>query len=311
MDAARARVLVTGAGGFIGRHVAARLRRLRPEVEVTEVFRRGPAGIGVDLGDAGAVRSLVSGWRGTHVVHACGGHPQLSEPELERVHAGATRNLLDALAGLGRTVRFVTLGSGGQYAAQDPALQPELTESHPDDPRSAYAASKAKQEDLVAAAARQGIVQPTFLRVFNVIGPGQRPPFLVPAILAQLRDPGSSALRLGNLASVRDFVDVRDAADAIVACLCTPETIGERVNVCSGSGTRVDELARRLATAAGRAPAFPILEVPMPPPAIAYQRGSRTKIGTLCGWQPRHGLDDTVREIWRRAHDGSPPDPGD
>ena len=296
VDLDSAKVLITGARGFIGRHV---VRRLHSLANIALIEDRRPADRPrIDLLDRSAVQRLVNAGHISHVVHACGSHPQRSAEDLFLVHAVATQNLLDALANAGRVVRWINVGSAAQYGPQDRTTEPELGEAHPDQALSPYAASKAAQEQLVASAAHHGLVQPTFLRVFNAIGPGQSAPLLVPAILDQLHDPSTSVMRLGNLACVRDFIDVRDVADAIVACLQSAPTSGERLNVCSGSGTAVGEIAALLVAAAGRDRALRVVEVPMPSPAILYQRGSRRRIEALCGWRPRYALWETVRDIW-------------
>ena len=306
MDGDRPRVLITGARGFIGRHV---VQRLRSHAGIDFIEDRRPEDRpGIDLLDRSAVQELVSGQRISHVVHACGGYPQRSTEDIFHLHVVTTQNLLDALASAGQVVRWINIGSAAQYGPQDPTTEPELGEEHPDRGLSPYADSKAAQEQLLAAAAHRGLVQPTFLRVFNAIGPGQAVPLpgqgalLVPAILRQLRDPSASAIRIGNLACIRDFVDIRDVADAIVACLRSPRTSGEKLNVCSGNGTGVGEIARMLVAAAGRGDTLPVVEVPMPPPAVLYQRGSRRRIEALCGWRPRYALWETVRDVWEAAN---------
>jgi nucleoside-diphosphate-sugar epimerase len=303
-----ARVLVTGARGFVGRHVLRSLACAWPEAKAIALVRSAdgdaaPAveSLVVELLDAEAVVRAVRDSGCTHVIHAAGGSAALAARELFLVHAVATRHLLGALAASGRTIRLVNVGSSAQYGAQEPREQPELDESRPDRPASTYAVAKCEQELLVRAAAAEQDVEATYVRLFNPLGPGQRGPFLVPEVLTQLRDEKQSALCVGNQSAVRDFVDVRDAADAIVACARMPLAAGEQLNVCSGTGTSVGELARRLAAVAGREPDFPILDRPMPPPSIPYQRGSRRKIEKLCGWRPRRTLEETLRDVWEEA----------
>ena len=293
------RVLVTGARGFLGRHILHSLSR-RSEFEVV-ADRRLEDRPAIDLLDRAAAQHLVTEMCPSHVVHACGSHPKRAMEDLFLVHSVTTQNLLDAFAQAGQIVRWINIGTAASYGAQDPEIEPHLEESHPDQVLSEYAGSKVAQEQAVAAAAECGVVRPTFLRVFNAIGPGQSGPFLVPAILEQLRGSCRSVLRLGNLDCVRDFVDVRDVAEAVVTCLRFPRTNGEKLNVCSGVGTRVDEIAYMLMAAVTRKRDLRLDAVPLPPPAIRYQRGSYRRIEELCGWRPRYTLAETVRDIWQEA----------
>ncbi len=292
------RVLVTGATGFVGRQVVEALRELWPEAEVVAHGRRSLLAPG-SLTDPAVARNLVSRARPTHVVHACGGGPAARPAELEALHGTTTENLLRAVAESGRPVRWLNVGSSAVYAPQDAAREAPLGEGEPDRPVTDYARSKLLQEGLVRAAARTGAVEPVFVRLFNTIGPGQEGPFLVPALVAQLLDPDAAAIRLGNLAAARDFVDVRDAAEAIVALLRCPIAAGERVNVCSGEATTVRRLAALFLSVSERE--LPLLETSMRPPALLFQRGSRHKAQALCGWRPRRTLVETVRDTWEAA----------
>jgi nucleoside-diphosphate-sugar epimerase len=296
------RVLVTGARGFIGRHVVRSLRALWPEAVVLEQYRGATGLLGADLLDAPAVRRLVAQSRCTHIVNACGCHGRRPLRDFFLLHCVVTGHLLSAVERAGTPVRWFNIGSSAQYGEQDPVRHPVLDENYVDDPRSAYAVSKSAQEQLIASSAERGWVEPVFLRFFNPIGPSQQKPFLVPTIVDALRrgNDGRARLRL-NTDHVRDFLDVRDAGAAVVAAMRSNRSSGERLNVCSGRGTRVGELARLVAQAAGVEPLFEYDADPELEESITFQRGSFEKINRLCGWQPQVSLVQTARDIWAAA----------
>ena len=100
----------------------------------------------------------------------------------------------------------------------------------------------------------QDCVDPVFLRLFNPIGVGQQPPFLVPNLVGQLLETRKGVLRLAieNPGTVRDFVDVRDVARAVLDVIRLPVAGGLKLNVCSGRATALSDLARLPAGVAGR-----------------------------------------------------------
>jgi nucleoside-diphosphate-sugar epimerase len=255
---------------------------------------------GVDLLHGPSVRALVESVRPTHVVHAAGGHGRQEPRELFLLHAVTTAHLLQELAAASPQAVFLNVGSSSQYGAQDPAREPLLEETHLDRPSSVYAVSKAAQENLVAASAAEGRIGAIYIRLFNPIGAGQSGPFLVPRLLEQLEaaTDGCARFRLANLEAVRDFVDVRDAAHALVLALRSPSALGQRLNVCSGNGTSVRELATIFGRTRGLVAEFDAL--PSTGGEIAYQRGSNERLRQTTGWQPAYSLEATV--AWISGH---------
>jgi nucleoside-diphosphate-sugar epimerase len=298
------RVLVTGALGFLGSHIAASVQRGWPEAELFAADLRAAEGpLRANLAEEAEVARLLEHACPTHVVHAAGTHGQASAKDAFLIHAVATEVLLRGLEKRGTPVRFASIGSSSQYGRQDPSSEPELLESHPDQPLSAYAVSKCAQEQLVAAAAAKGLVEPVYFRVFNPIGPRQAGPFLLPSLMRQLREApaGGGApvlLTVANRDSVRDFIDVRDVGDGAVAALRAPRAAGQRLNLCSGRGVSVEALAEALARAAGREVRFGVDPGLTRRPDIPYQRGSTAKMALLAGWRPAYALDRTLAEAW-------------
>jgi UDP-glucose 4-epimerase len=285
-------VLVTGAAGFIGAPLAAELLRRGERVVGLDDFSIGaqtrlPEGIDVvsaDLRDRDAVRRAVGEAEPRAVVHLaarhfvpwCEAHPE----ETRAVNVEGTRNLVEALAGDGR---LVFASTGDVYA---PAAAPHR-ESDPTRPEGVYGESKLAGEELVAA-------HPSALslRLFNVYGPGETNPHVLPAILEQLRR--GDTLRLGNVDSRRDFVFVGDAVAAIAALLARPDATGA-LNVAGGEPRSVTELVDRLGRLTGRR-----LEVELDP-----RRMRRTDRAVLAGDAARlrgllpelrlTGIDDGLR----------------
>ncbi|MCC6355878.1 MAG: NAD(P)-dependent oxidoreductase [Verrucomicrobiae bacterium] len=302
MNAPGPRILVTGGTGFIGRAIVERLRAEYGDAAVCAQGRSGECAL--DLLDAASVRSRIPGGAWTHVVHACGCHGRMPERDMFLLHATATQNLLEAFAS-GPRPTWINIGSASQYGRQDPSTEPLLDERHPDAPASPYGASKIAQETLVLEAAARGLVTPIVLRVFNAIGPGQVGPFAVPFLLAKLmeaRSSGPTRITLDRWDAVRDFVDVRDVADAVAAAMRCDRAANQRLNVCSGHGTSLIDLARGLAAAAH----VDVLWEPgasvMATGEIPWQCGSPAKILDLTGWRTARPLAQTLANAWAAAN---------
>ncbi len=207
------RALVTGAGGFVGRHLVAHLVGCGDEVIETDRATGGP-----DVIDAAAMAALVAD-AGPEVVFHLAGQADVAASWRDpvatlRANAEGTLAVLSACAGAG-VGRVVVVTSAEVYGKVDAAAMP-LGEDRPLDPVSPYAASKAAAEMVCVAWANQGLGV-VRARAFNHLGPGQSEAFVAPAIAARLvraRRDGLDHISVGNLEARRDFTDVRDVVRA-------------------------------------------------------------------------------------------------
>lgn len=231
------RVLVTGAGGFTGRYLAAALAERGIEVFGTgtadgasgadALFEYFPA----DLADTAALRAILREVRPDGIVHLAGiafvAHGDVSE--IYAVNLLGTRGLLDAVARSEVPVSAVVLASSANIYGN--AREGLLDETLPPNPANDYAVSKAAME-LVAGLYRERLPI-VVVRPFNYTGRGQSTRFLIPKIVDHARR-RAPVIELGNLDVWRDFSDVRAVAQAYCRLLECPGAIGRTVNICSG-----------------------------------------------------------------------------
>jgi nucleoside-diphosphate-sugar epimerase len=229
-------VLVTGAGGFIGREVVGAVRRSGHDVVAIE--HRWAAIEEVDEALSGRAPTWCAhlGWYadpGDYLTSVDGNRRSLADS-------------LDLVALLGRIGcdHVVVTGSCAEYA---PASV-DLTETAEVAPWSAYGAAKAALHLLLGSSLRPTGLTVTWARLFNLTGPGEHPARLVPSVVRSLLEDRPMDLTTGE--QVRDFLDVTDVAAALVA-------LGERrvdgvVNVCSGTGVELRDLLRRVGARLGR-----------------------------------------------------------
>jgi GDP-4-dehydro-6-deoxy-D-mannose reductase len=195
----------------------------------------------------------------------------------------------------------LVVGSAEQYGRHDKSELP-LDEMAEQRPLTVYAATKAAQEVIALEAFRSEGVRVIATRSFNHSGPGQSGAFLLPALVRRalaLRSSGGdrhSALALGNAASVRDFLHVRDVTAAYIA-LAARGRAGEVYNVSSGVGVSVKDLAVQVLAATGvKAPLTtdPTLARSVDVPALV---GDNARVRDATGWSPGHSLRELIEDL--------------
>ncbi|HEY0614050.1 MAG TPA: GDP-mannose 4,6-dehydratase [Candidatus Elarobacter sp.] len=303
------RVLLTGAHGFVGRHLTAALRARGHDVVPADRAERD-GGVAVDVTDPLALRAAFELARPDAVAHLAAQAfvpASLRDPEETfAINAQGTLHVLDAAraaAGDGLRPRVLVVSSADVYGAQPRAAYP-LRETAPPLPRNPYAASKAAAEALAHAYARSFGVDVVVTRAFNHIGPGQDERFAVSAFAAQIaraaagREP---VVRVGNLDATRDFLDVRDVCDAYAELLDGAGEAGEIYNICSGTATTMREILRRLIEIA-RVP-VEVRDDPerMRPADVPVSVGDASKLRAATGWTPRIPLSAALRAVYDDA----------
>ncbi|MDP7352224.1 MAG: NAD-dependent epimerase/dehydratase family protein, partial [Acidimicrobiales bacterium] len=225
---------MTGASGFVGRHLVAHLEDCGDEVVQTDRSDGGP-----DLLDADGFAALVAEVRPDVVYHLAGqadvAASWLSPIETMRVNVEGTHNILEAARTFG-VPKVLTVSSADIYGVVSPEELP-IVESAPLRPVSPYAASKAAA-DLVALQAHLGHGQDVVrARAFNHLGPGQSRSFVGAGFAARIavgERSGDDELQTGDLTPRRDFTDVRDVVRAY-RLLATEGRPGVAYNICSGT----------------------------------------------------------------------------
>ena len=240
--------LVTGAGGFLGRHVVARLHELSIPVET---LGRSGSIVLADPGDTGAIHAAMQAVRPSLVFHLAG--TTAAEP-LEiayRVNVLFGANLLAAACALPSSPRILLAGSAAEYGPVSKATLP-LAEDAICNPRSVYGITKLAQTMHGLAAA--DMLPVVIARLFNLVGGGMPTHLALGAFAAQIRalPAAGGVLRTGALERWRDFLEVGPAAAVLVDLARNPAAIGKVINVCSGVPTSLAMLTQALISAAGR-----------------------------------------------------------
>jgi GDP-4-dehydro-6-deoxy-D-mannose reductase len=286
-------VYVTGASGFVG-------QRLLPTLEAA-----GHATVGVDrnvdVTSRLAVEESLRAHRPDAIIHLAA---MSSVAESARhpetcflVNFAGTRNVLESAVSVCPDARVLLVGSTDQFVSAEP-LEQGFDETTPLKPRSAYGRSKAAAEMLgqEAAAAGQDVVR---VRASNHSGPGQLDEFVVSSFARQVaaihRGRRDARMRVGNLASVRDFLHVDDVVDAYLALL-DRAVAADVYHVSSGRGIEIREILDHLIEIAEIDPVVDVDPDRWRPTDWCVADASKLRAATQ--WNPRIPLDTMLRQLY-------------
>jgi GDP-4-dehydro-6-deoxy-D-mannose reductase len=306
--------LVTGAGGFVGPHLAAALRQAYGDaasIHGTALKSYPHPAFGMvaalDVTDHAAVREAIAQYQPTHIVNlAAIAAPSAvnTDPAVGwQVHLDATRGLATAILDVAPGCVLVHVGSGMVYGdTAKPGLP--LGEDAALAPTDEYGASKAAADLVLGVFAARGLKCVRF-RPFNHTGPGQTDAFVVPAFAMQIAriEAGLSppVMRVGNLEPQRDFLDVRDVADAYVRAIQRSDNLepGVILNVASGIPRRISDILQMLLAQTSIDITVETDPARARSQGLAIFVGDASRARRVLGWAPRYLFEDTVGNVLR------------
>lgn len=318
MTWAGARVLVTGAGGFLGSHLvealAAEGARVRAFIRYTS---RGDLGllaclpperleaIEIARGDLKDSAAVLQAMDGCEIVFHLGAmisipYSYLHPREVVETNVLGTLNVLEG-ARRTRPRRLIHASSSEVYGT---AQTVPMTEQHPLRAQSPYAASKIGADKLAESYHRSFDVPVTTVRPFNTYGPRQSARAVVPTIILQALT--GEEIRLGSLHPRRDFTFARDTVHGFLLAASSERSVGRELHLGSDHEVSIAELAQKILGLMGRAVPIVSDEGRVRPAASEVERlrADPALARELLGWRPRVSLDDGLRETiaWVEQH---------
>lgn len=298
------KVLVTGADGFIGSHMVegalaagAQVRALvcynsfnswgwldtlpKEMLEKIEI-------ISGDIRDPAQMEKAVEGCEVVFHLAALIAIPYSYQAfdAFVDTNIGGTLNVLQAAKKWGAKVLLTSTSEvygTAQYVPMD--------EKHPLQGQSPYSATKIGADHIGEAFFRSFGVKVVLVRPFNTYGPRQSARAVIPTIITQILA-GSETIELGRIDPIRDFNFVKDTVSGFIALANCDEAVGQAVNLCSGVGISIGELAQRIVEVMGKN--VTIIEDPkrIRPASSEVERliGSNEKMTRLTGWRGEYDL---------------------
>jgi len=248
------RVLVTGAGGFMGLHLIETLRRSGARIST---LSRSPIKVAEytaqhlgDIRNREFVSAAVQESRPAFIFHLCAYKNRLSDLNQFSVaidtNLTGSLNLISAASGLPDLRAIVTVGTAEEYG-NNPA---PFLETMREEPVSAYSFSKLCVTQLAQLLSRAHGIPITVLRPTLAYGPGQKEDMFLPALIGTLLRGETFDMSAGE--QTRDFIYIDDVVDAMIKAASRPESFGQVINIGSGNPVAMSELALRVQQLLGK-----------------------------------------------------------
>lgn len=306
------RALVTGAGGFVGSHLVEALVRdgwqVRAFLRYTSKSVRGwlddlPAEVQNDIEfvhgdirDADIINRAARGCGRIYHLAALVGIPYSYETPSAYVQTNivGTLNVLNAARELGDTLERVIHTSTSECYGT--AVSVPISESHPLQAQSPYAASKIAADKLVESFHRSYGLRVATIRPFNIFGPRQTMRAVIPTIVSQCL--AADVVKIGNLEATRDFTFVADMVRGFMAIADQPAAEGRVLNVGTGKEYSVHEVYTKVCQIVGRCPELETDAARVRPATSEVERLVADASLALCltGWTPQHSFDEGLRK---------------
>jgi GDP-4-dehydro-6-deoxy-D-mannose reductase len=295
--------LVIAGQSFVGRHLLHRLAERHIRCHATS--RDLQVGyLACDLTSPREVEGLLHIVRPRWIFACAGGTAHGDPAQLHAIHVTATETLLAAVARHVPGAVTVLFGSAAEYGPVAPDSLP-ISEDTPPKPQSSYGQSKVAQLQTATRLAEHHALRVHVVRPFNLIGPGLGRQYFAASLCDRLQRAlnarQAGAIPIKNGRATRDWVDVRDAADAVLRlALDAPPTRGTVgiYNIATGQETRVLDVAEYVCRLAGD---FHAVDAGSAESRSGIDRscGDANRLRTATGWQPTIPWQHSVEELWK------------
>jgi nucleoside-diphosphate-sugar epimerase len=326
----RRRYLITGAQGFVGRYLTARILEVEKDAEVVGIGRsscidgffthpistrrgRRPAPLPaetlarftgryhyerISLLDTPRLRAVIRDYRPHSIFHLASALHTASDRDLIETNVAGTSSLMDAVSkAQGGAARVILGSSGSTYG--EPASLP-IREGDPCNPADMYGVTKLSAEHITRIRAERSGFAFVIARIFNIVGPGQSEEHVCARFAAQLASSATSRrpkVEVGALETTRDFIDVRDVAAALLL-IAQREECGGTYNLASGRETPIQFVLSELIRVSGGIGQVEIAEKNRRSAGVRRHFGDVSRLQRL-SFAPKYSISESLHDLFR------------
>lgn len=309
------KILITGAGGFVGLHLIDLLKKDYQIIGLTHPDKIPDSEnlkvIEGNILDKNLIEDIIKNEKPDSIIHlAAKAATWQSDPaDAFKVNLFGTLHIYQAVSQLketsGYNPKILFISSAEVYGKT--GSEGKISENSLLNPVNFYGVSKSGADRLSFAYASSQKLNIIIIRPFNHTGPGQTKGFFVPDMASQIveieNDPSKSEISAGNLESVRDLSDVRDIVMAYKLAIEKDLIPGEAYNVCSNHGYKMKDLLEKLLKMAKKPISVADDPKRMRPADILVTVGDNLKFVNLTDWNPIYTIDQTLKDTldyWRQ-----------
>jgi GDP-4-dehydro-6-deoxy-D-mannose reductase len=299
-------VIITGAAGFTGKYMCEYLRSLKNKLkiiglDIREIHNNIYDEFHItDISDSCQVKGIVNKYKPKYIIHLAGTFGTGDNQQIYKANVLSTTAILEAVLEFVPDSIFIAAGSAAEYGEIDVSCLP-VTEGNSCKPVTPYGLSKYLATVTAQYYHRVHGLCTMIVRPFQLVGKGvtsRLAPGAFAKRLIEARKSGINEIKVGNLESSRDFLDVRDAVKSIWM-LCEKPASGEIFNLCGGKPVKISELLDLMINSIGtRIRPVTETEYLKGNADVNVVYGSYQKINKHCGWEPSIPLQESIKSMF-------------
>lgn len=297
-------VWITGATGFTGVFLNDFLQSVSQKLQVVGLARSRSGSVKTDLfyeadlTKSDVVKPIAHEVPPSLVFHLAGLAPPHKEAHMWHLNVGGTVNLLHGLAEAGCAgCKVICAGSAAEYRVGSGGL---MCENSPVGGTASYGFSKWTQTCAALSLGKELGLKVTVARPFNLVGPNLPERLVAGSICSQFVNPACQDVRVGNVKSERDFIDIRDTVEAYWK-IAEYGREGEVYNVCSGKPTSIEKLLSLFSDLSQSDKRIVSESDRMKRIDLDCVYGSNKKLHEASGWKPRISLEQSLLDMLEAA----------